>query len=125
MQQPPPHMIMMMKISRQEMLGHLQREFFFLPTNPFFHNRNFLVNSYPQQCSALRKNGFVMLKNRPCKIMEMSTSKTGKHGHAKVLIHLALFRIGKTCLLLNRFIWLVLTYLQEKNTKIFVHQHII
>lgn len=40
--------------------------------------------SYPQQCSALRKNGYVMLKDRPCKIMEMSTSKTGKHGHAKV-----------------------------------------
>ena len=40
--------------------------------------------SYPQQCSALRKNGYVMLNNRPCKIMEMSTSKTGKHGHAKV-----------------------------------------
>ena len=41
-------------------------------------------STYPQQCSALRKNGFVMLKSRPCKIMEMSTSKTGKHGHAKV-----------------------------------------
>jgi translation initiation factor 5A len=40
--------------------------------------------TYPQQCSALRKNGYVMLKGRPCKIMEMSTSKTGKHGHAKV-----------------------------------------
>ncbi|WP_411025028.1 translation initiation factor IF-5A, partial [Salmonella sp. s54836] len=24
------------------------------------------------------------MKGRPCKIVEMSTSKTGKHGHAKV-----------------------------------------
>lgn len=42
--------------------------------------------TYPQQCSALRKNGHVVIKNRPCKIVEMSTSKTGKHGHAKVCI---------------------------------------
>lgn len=44
------------------------------------------------QCSALRKNGFVVIKNRPCKIVDMSTSKTGKHGHAKVhLVALDIF----------------------------------
>ncbi|XP_019953561.1 eukaryotic translation initiation factor 5A-2 [Paralichthys olivaceus] len=42
--------------------------------------------TYPVQCSSLRKNGHVMIKSRPCKIVEMSTSKTGKHGHAKIHI---------------------------------------
>lgn len=41
-------------------------------------------DTYPAQCSGLRKNGHVMLKGRPCKIVDMTTSKTGKHGHAKV-----------------------------------------
>ncbi|KAJ2715579.1 translation initiation factor eIF5A [Coemansia spiralis] len=40
--------------------------------------------TFPMQCSALRKNGHVVIKGHPCKIVDMSTSKTGKHGHAKV-----------------------------------------
>ncbi|ELP91580.1 eukaryotic translation initiation factor 5A-1, putative [Entamoeba invadens IP1] len=42
------------------------------------------AGTYPMQCSALRKGGYVVIKGRPCKLVEMSTSKTGKHGHAKV-----------------------------------------
>ena len=34
----------------------------------------------------VKKSNFVMLKNRPCKIAEVKTSKTGKHGHAKANI---------------------------------------
>ena len=34
----------------------------------------------------------IIPQNRPCKIVEMSTSKTGKHGHAKVhLVALDIF----------------------------------
>jgi len=52
--------------------------------------------TYPVQCSSLRKNGYVMIKGRPCKVMEMSTSKTGKHGHAKVhLVGLDIFTSKK------------------------------
>lgn len=48
--------------------------------------------TFPKQCSALRKGDPVLIKGRPCKVVEMSTSKTGKHGHAKVhLVGLDLF----------------------------------
>ena len=39
--------------------------------------------TYPQQAGAIRKNGYIVIKARPCKVVEVSTSKTGKHGHAK------------------------------------------
>jgi len=49
------------------------------------HSDNQEGLSTPQQCSSLRKNGYVLMgQSRPCKIVDMSTSKTGKHGHAKV-----------------------------------------
>jgi translation initiation factor 5A len=38
----------------------------------------------PMQASAFRKGTNIILKDKPCKVVEMSTSKTGKHGHAKV-----------------------------------------
>ena len=41
---------------------------------------------YPQQAGELRKGSHVMIKGHPCKVAEISTSKTGKHGHAKAHI---------------------------------------
>merc|ERR1712072_1593071 len=32
---------------------------------------------------AIRKGGYLVIKGRPCKVIDISTSKTGKHGHAK------------------------------------------
>eukprot|EP00331_Platyophrya_macrostoma_P021930 CAMPEP_0176437798 /NCGR_PEP_ID=MMETSP0127-20121128/18858_1 /TAXON_ID=938130 /ORGANISM="Platyophrya macrostoma, Strain WH" /LENGTH=161 /DNA_ID=CAMNT_0017821537 /DNA_START=79 /DNA_END=564 /DNA_ORIENTATION=+ len=42
--------------------------------------------TYPMQVGSLKKGGFAMLNGKPCKIMEITTSKTGKHGHAKANI---------------------------------------
>lgn len=42
--------------------------------------------TYPQEAGALRKGGHVMIKGFPCKVVDISTSNTGKHGHAKCAI---------------------------------------
>ena len=39
--------------------------------------------TYPMQAGNIRKGGYIVIKNRPCKVSDVSTSKTGKHGHAK------------------------------------------
>ena len=40
-------------------------------------------DTYPMQAGSIRKGGYIMVKDRPCKVVDISTSKTGKHGHAK------------------------------------------
>uniref|UniRef100_A0A7S3IA05 Eukaryotic translation initiation factor 5A n=1 Tax=Fabrea salina TaxID=342563 RepID=A0A7S3IA05_9CILI len=37
----------------------------------------------PTQVGSLRKGGHVILKEHPCKIVEINTAKVGKHGSAK------------------------------------------
>merc|ERR1711890_153863 len=37
----------------------------------------------PMEAGQVRKGGFIMIKGNPCKVVDVSTSKTGKHGHAK------------------------------------------
>mmetsp|Transcript_33590 Transcript_33590/g.95018 ORF Transcript_33590/g.95018 Transcript_33590/m.95018 type:complete len:166 (-) Transcript_33590:259-756(-) len=39
--------------------------------------------TFPVQAGSIRKGGHIVIKGRPCKVIEVSTSKTGKHGHAK------------------------------------------
>jgi len=39
--------------------------------------------TYPMEAGQIRKGGFIMIKDKPCKVIEVTSSKTGKHGHAK------------------------------------------
>merc|ERR1712146_13708 len=39
--------------------------------------------TYPMEAGQIRKGGHIVIKNRPCKVVDVFTSKTGKHGHAK------------------------------------------
>lgn len=52
---------------------------------------------YLMLCSLCRFDFFCSIfQSRPCKIVEMSTSKTGKHGHAKVhLVGIDIFNAKK------------------------------
>ncbi|GMI27741.1 hypothetical protein TeGR_g14842 [Tetraparma gracilis] len=47
------------------------------------------------QASELRKGNLVLLGGRVCKVTDLSTSKTGKHGHAKVQITAKVANTGK------------------------------
>merc|ERR1711907_558244 len=35
------------------------------------------------EAGQIRKGGYIMIKGKACKVKDVSTSKTGKHGHAK------------------------------------------
>merc|ERR1711998_470588 len=42
--------------------------------------------TFPIRAGEVRKGGHVLLKGKPCKVVSVSISKTGKHGHAKANI---------------------------------------
>mmetsp|Transcript_9185 Transcript_9185/g.18058 ORF Transcript_9185/g.18058 Transcript_9185/m.18058 type:complete len:160 (-) Transcript_9185:205-684(-) len=42
--------------------------------------------TYPIRAGEVKKGMIVLLKGFPCKVIEVTTSKTGKHGHAKANI---------------------------------------
>mmetsp|Transcript_9284 Transcript_9284/g.20341 ORF Transcript_9284/g.20341 Transcript_9284/m.20341 type:complete len:167 (-) Transcript_9284:1064-1564(-) len=41
------------------------------------------AESFPIEAGQIRKGGLIMIKGRPCKVSDVTSSKTGKHGHAK------------------------------------------
>ena len=42
--------------------------------------------TYPMACGSIKKNSYMVFQGRPCKVVDYTTSKTGKHGHAKANI---------------------------------------
>ena len=42
--------------------------------------------TYPLAVGSVKKGGYMVFQGRPCKVVDYSTSKTGKHGHAKASI---------------------------------------
>lgn len=43
-------------------------------------------DTYPMAAGSVKKGSFMVFQGRPCKVVDYSTSKTGKHGHAKASI---------------------------------------
>ncbi|KAL3777058.1 hypothetical protein ACHAWO_001922 [Cyclotella atomus] len=40
-------------------------------------------DTIPCEAGQIKKGGYIMIKGKPCKVLNISVSKTGKHGHAK------------------------------------------
>merc|ERR1712048_821134 len=57
--------------------------------------------TYPAAAGSIRKGAHIVIKGRPCKVLEMTTSKTGKHGHAKCHFTAVDIFTGKKCEMLE------------------------
>ena len=42
-----------------------------------------MLETIPMEAGQIKKGGYICIKGRPCKVVSVSTSKTGKHGHSK------------------------------------------
>merc|ERR1712193_235553 len=49
------------------------------------------------EAGQIRKGGYIMIKGKACKVKDVSTSKTGKHGHAKCKFAASCIFTGATC----------------------------
>ena len=53
--------------------------------------------TFPSQAGSLKKGDHIVIDGHQCKIIELTTSKTGKHGHAKASITAIDIFTGKKC----------------------------
>ena len=53
--------------------------------------------TFPSQAGKMKKGQYLMIKDNPCKVVSVSISKTGKHGHAKAAITGICLFTGKKC----------------------------
>merc|ERR1711934_511846 len=51
---------------------------------------------HSMEAGQIRKGGYIMIKGSACKVRDVSTSKTGKHGHAKCKFLAACIFTGAT-----------------------------
>merc|ERR1711934_736236 len=49
------------------------------------------------EAGQIRAGGYIMIKGKPCKVKNVSVSKTGKHGHAKCKFAASDIFTGATC----------------------------
>ena len=49
------------------------------------------------EAGQIRKGGYIMIKGKPCKVKDVSTSKTGKHGHTKCKFSASDIFTGASC----------------------------
>ena len=49
------------------------------------------------EAGQIRKGGYIMIKGKPCKVKDVSVSKTGKHGHAKCKFLASDIFTGSSC----------------------------
>merc|ERR1739847_1279 len=49
------------------------------------------------EAGQIRKGDYIMFKGKACKVRDVSTSKTGKHGHAKCKFSAVCIFTGNTC----------------------------
>ena len=54
------------------------------PIASYYDSADVCTETSPVDVGSVQKSDFVVLNGRPCKVVEISHSKPGKHGHAKV-----------------------------------------